>query len=166
MQSQSVLMSSASSEWYTPRCIIDAALEAMGGIDLDPCSNSKTDPVVPAKMHYTIEDNGLLLPWHGRVYMNPPYGREIGKWVKKLLDEYRVFNCVAIALVPSRTDTAWFREFKYRYCPVCFVTGRLKFSGHKNSAPFPSAVFGLGIPLHIFYNAFCGIGDIYELVEI
>lgn len=165
MQSQSVLMSSESSEWYTPQHIIDAALAVLGEVDLDPCSNSHANPIVPAKMHYTIEDDGLSLPWHGRVYMNPPYGRKIKQWVKKLCDEIALSHCTsAIVLTPARTDTAWFRRIALY--PICFVRGRLKFSGHKNSAPFPSAIFGVGVPLYDFYYAFCGIGDIYELVEM
>jgi hypothetical protein len=77
------LMSSDSGEWQTPPEVVESVVAALGAIDLDPCSNSGT-PNVPAARHFTIADNGLDQGWRGRVYMNPPYGREIGPWIDKL----------------------------------------------------------------------------------
>lgn len=79
--------------------------------------------------------------WTGEVvFMNPPYGREIGKWIKKARDESAKFRgAKVVALVPSRTDTAWWHDYVIDY-EVRFLRGRLKFNGHKNSAPFPSAI--------------------------
>ena len=57
------LLSHASTEHYTPQYILDAVIACMGAIDLDPCSNSKEIPNVPAARHYTIRDNGLVQPW-------------------------------------------------------------------------------------------------------
>jgi len=80
-----------------------------GEIDLDPCSNSHEEPNVPAKTHFTREDDGLAQDWHGRVYMNPPYGYEIAEWVDRLCQQYEQGSVIeAITLVPARTDTAWF----------------------------------------------------------
>jgi len=155
--SMAVHFSSDSPEWYTPSEVVRRVTMALGAIDLDPCSNSKTEPNVPAAQHFTIEDDGLAQPWRGRVYMNPPYGRVIGDWVEKLATEFEVGHVTeAIALVPSRTDTAWFRRLPSRY--VCFVTGRLEFSSHGVGAPFPSVLFYLGPNSGRFIGAFADFG--------
>lgn len=159
-----VHFSSDTPEHYTPREIIDAVLDCFGEIDLDPCSNSKEQPNVPALHHYTIEDDGLWQSWEGRVYMNPPYGRDIPDWVAKLCESHENGSVTeAIALVPARTDTQWWQRL--RDYPVCFVTGRLKFGSSTEAAPFPSAVFYLGNNIEAFYYAFQGIGDIWQRVE-
>ncbi len=159
--SMAVHFSSESPEHYTPSVIIDAAIACMGGIDLDPCSNSKETPNVPAATHYTREDDGLSQEWRGCVYMNPPYGREIDDWVAKLVSEYEAGNVTeAIALVPSRTDTQWWQRLREYH--VCLVSGRLKFIGNNDSAPFPSAVFYLGQNIGRFVYAFEDLGDIWH----
>lgn len=159
--SMAVHFSSETPEHYTPREIIDAAIACMGGIDLDPCSNSKSNPNVPAATHYTREDDGLSQQWRGCVYMNPPYGREIDDWVAKLVSEYEAGNVTeAIALVPSRTDTQWWQRMREYH--VCLVSGRLKFIGNNDPAPFPSAVFYLGQNIGRFVYAFEELGDIWR----
>lgn len=161
--SMAVHYSSDSPEWYTPREVIQRVAAAMGGIDLDPCSNSKTEPNVPAELHYTAEDDGLAQRWEGRVYMNPPYGRAIGEWVDKLAREYEAGHVVeAIALVPARSDTAWFRRLPSQY--VCFVTGRLEFSQAGVGAPFPSVLFYLGQRPGAFISAFADFGLLFRRV--
>jgi len=154
---------SESVECYTPPKIIERTLQAMGQIDLDPCSNDHDNPNVPAIQHYTQEDDGLSQDWRGRVYMNPPYGREIADWVEYLCQQYESGNVTeAIALVPSRTDTQWFRRL--REYPRCFVWGRLHFSDNEVGAPFPSMVVYLGKNVPAFISAFGDIGDIYALL--
>jgi phage N-6-adenine-methyltransferase len=154
------LMTSDTPEWYTPRHVLDFVVRALGRIDLDPCSNSHDNPNVPAARHFTSEDDGLSRTWLGRVYMNPPYGREIGEWTRKLADEYAADNVSeAIALVPARTDTEWFRAFPAEL--VCFVSGRLAFSEHENAAPFPSAVLYLGENGSNFASVFSALGTVY-----
>ena len=71
--------------------------------------------------------------------MNPPYGREIGKWVKKAYEESRK-GCTVVCLLPSRTDTRRFHDYIYGKAEIRFIKGRLKFGGCKNSAPFPSMI--------------------------
>jgi site-specific DNA-methyltransferase (adenine-specific) len=91
--------------------------------------------------------------------MNPPYGRAIGHWVAKLCVEYRAGRVTtAIALLPARTDTRWWRDVAD--FPICFVSGRLRFSGHPNSAPFPSALVYLGDDWAGFVRTFRDIGII------
>ena len=156
--------SSESPEHYTPPVIIEAALACLGEIDLDPCSNSHETPNVPASKHYTSEDDGLSQRWCGRVYMNPPYGRKIRGWVSKLCESYSTGDVTeALALVPGRIDTQWWRML--RDFPACFVTGRLTFGGNDDPAPFPSAVFYLGNDIEMFYATFSHLGDIWQRIE-
>jgi len=137
----------------------------MGMIDLDPCAETMANPNVPASAHFTEDDDGLKQEWWGKVFMNPPYGRQIGDWCNKLVADYR-FGIVteAIALLPARTDTLWFR--KMRNFPACFVTGRLKFGEASNTAPFPSVLFYLGQNLSAFFREFAYIGDIWTRIEL
>ncbi len=96
--------------------------------------------------------------------MNPPYGREIREWVKKLHEEYQVGNTKeAIALLPARTDTQWFKIL--REYPRCFIYGRLIFGNAKTSAPFPSVVVYLGMQPERFNQVFSKLGDIYVLIN-
>lgn len=155
------LFSSATPEWYTPQHVVNKVIEVFGAINLDPCSNSNNPDLanVPADAYWTQADNGLAQPWHGRVYMNPPYGDEIGVWVARFVQAYTSGEILeGIALLPARTDTAWFQPL-LDY-PVCFVRGRLKFSGSINSAPFPSAIVYLGPDTQSFTDAFQALGRI------
>jgi hypothetical protein len=70
--------------------------------------------------------------------MNPPYGRDIGNWMKKAY-ESSLLGAVVVCLVPARTDTKWWHDFAMKG-EITFIKGRLKFGNSKNSAPFPSAV--------------------------
>lgn len=157
------MMSSDSPEWYTPADVVERAVKVLDGIDLDPCSNSHDTPNVPADNHFTHVEDGLTREWHGTVYMNPPYGRGIDQWVGKLRDEYEAGRVTAaVALVPARTDTQWFRLL--RDYPVCFLTGRLRFlspDGETDPAPFPSAAFYLGNSDDVFAEVFGPVGDVY-----
>ena len=97
----------------------------------------------------------------GRPHLqNPPYECKIDLWIRKFLSSFVAGDISeGIALVPARTDTAWFRRFEH--APVCFVRGRLKFSNVANSAPFPSALFYLGPKPARFANIFAELGRIY-----
>lgn len=151
------LMTSDSPEWYTPPEVVAAVVAAMGGIDLDPCA----DPgkAIPAAVHFTAEDDGLQHVWLGRVYMNPPYGREIGDWIDKLVLEYGEGNVTeAIALVPGRIDTSWYRRIAR---VAVHVSGRLRFSG-ADPAPFPSVALYLGPNEDAFSVAFSHLGDVWR----
>jgi site-specific DNA-methyltransferase (adenine-specific) len=105
--------------------------------DLDPCA---TDENHKCRNWFTKADNGLLQDWKGKVFMNPPYGREIGQWMKKAFEEVANGNAeVVVSLVPARTDTAWWHNFSMKG-DIRFLRGRLKFGDAKSSAPFPSAI--------------------------
>jgi hypothetical protein len=136
--------SSETAEHFTPREVLDAVLDVLGEIDLDPCAERKGARAnVPARNHFTRKDDGLSQRWRGRVFMNPPYGYEPPKWVDHLLESHKNGEVTeAIALLAARTDTIWFKALDK--WPVCFVTGRLHFSSAANGAMFPSAIFYLG----------------------
>jgi len=160
----SPLMSSDSNEWYTTPDIINAVIEVMGDIDLDPCSNSHTAPNVPAAKHFTQKDDGLSQNWYGQVYVNPPYGRQLPLWIDKIVTEYNAGNISAIVLVPARPDTRWFRML--RTFPRCFMFGRVRFNGHENSAPFPTMLVNVGCDSGLFNHVMSELGDIYECVRL
>lgn len=105
-------------EWLTPPII----LAALGPFDLDPCA-----PISPpwpmAASHYTIVDDGLSKPWHGRVWCNPPYGREASAWLGRLADHGN-----GIALIFARTETEMFLDRVWRRADaLLFIEGRLHF---------------------------------------
>lgn len=73
-----------------------------------------------------------------RVYCNPPYGRELPKWVKKCYEESS--HATIVMLIPARTDTSYFHDYIYHKAEIRFIRGRLKFNDGKLGAPFPSMV--------------------------
>ena len=131
------MFSSKIDNWATPQWLYDE-LHKEFDFTLDPCAsadNAKCDKF------YTRENDGLQQDWQGhRVFCNPPYGKEISKWVKKCYLESQKPNTMCVMLIPARTDTKWFHEFIYNKARVRFLKGRLKFGNSTNSAPFPSMV--------------------------
>ena len=127
-------MTSNTDLWSTPRDFFDD-YNAIYHFDVDVCATAEN--ALCAKF-YSPEDNGLSKEWHGVCWMNPPYGREIGKWMNKAY-ESSLHGATVVCLVPARTYTAWWHDYAMKGV-ITFVRGRLKFGGSKNSAPFPSAV--------------------------
>lgn len=115
-------------EWMTPPHI----LKELGPFDLDPCAPVQR-PWPMAERHYTMHDDGLRQPWLGRVWCNPPYGREAAKWLARCADHGN-----AIALIFARTETAMFHDYVWQKAKaVLFLYGRLHFhhvDGRKASA--------------------------------
>lgn len=103
--------------------------------ELDVCATPEN---AKCARYFTPEQDALQQEWNGVCWMNPPYGRDIQRWVKKAYESAQK-GATVVCLLPARTDTAWWHD----YCmhgDITFVRGRLKFGGSKNSAPFPSAV--------------------------
>ena len=124
---------STTDQWATPQWFFDE-LDKEFNFNLDPCADSTNHK---CDKYFTKEQNGLEMDWGGyTVYCNPPYGREIGRWVKKAAES----GTTVVMLLPARTDTKWFHEYIYGKAEVRFIKGRLKFGDSKNSAPFPSMV--------------------------
>ncbi len=116
-------------DWYTPRHIIDLARQALGGIDLDPASCALADETVRASVFYDKHRNGLAQPWFGKVWLNPPYSRDLmSKFAGRLLHQYELGNVEAgIMLVHNCTETLWFQICAAGAKAVCFPKGRLQF---------------------------------------
>lgn len=131
-----ILYSSKTEEWETPLDLFDH-LNRHFKFTLDPCATKENAKCLK---FFTKEINGLLESWENEtVFMNPPYGRVIYHWVEKAYEESRLRNATVVCLLPVRTDTKWWQNFCTKG-KVKFLLGRLKFSGSKNSAPFPSAI--------------------------
>jgi len=146
-QSQQIMFSSTSSEWQTPHAFYDK-LDATFSFDLDPCATPLT---AKCEKYFTPEENGLLQDWSGhRVFMNPPYGRGVDKWLKKAFEESATPHTTVVCLIPARTDTKYWHKYCMKADEIYFVKGRLKFVQQQvtdtaittccNAAPFPSAV--------------------------
>lgn len=130
----SVHFSSKSDDWETPKAVFDA-LNNEFNLKRDVCASTQNTKL---KSFWDVEDDALQKDWSDlRLWMNPPYGREIGKWVEKAATGGA---SIVVALLPARTDTRWFHLWIHNKAEVRFIKGRLKFGNHKNAAPFPSMV--------------------------
>jgi phage N-6-adenine-methyltransferase len=127
--------SSERMDWATPWGFFNR-LDAEFGFDLDVCALPTS---AKCKHFFTPEDDGLAQPWEGVCWMNPPYGNQIGDWMRKAYEESRR-GATVVCLVPSRTDTNWWHEWAMKADEIRLVRGRLTFEGAETSAPFPSAV--------------------------
>jgi hypothetical protein len=147
---------------FIPEEVIIASIELMGAIDLDPCSNSKTHPDVPAKLHYTLDDDALEKAWgpkKRRVFMNPP-SRTTQRWINKLCQEYDAGTVSeAIIFLRAVVDSDWWQSLAPY--PVCFLHRRLRLASHNRSQTFPLAVVYIGRNIQGFVEAFGEIGTIY-----
>lgn len=126
------LYSSKKDVWETPQEFFDRLNDEFH-FDIDVCATHEN---AKCKWYYTKKNNGLAQTWVGNIWMNPPYGREIGAWMKKASETKGLVVC----LVPARTDTKWWHDYAMKAKEIRFVRGRLHFGNSKNSAPFPSAV--------------------------
>lgn len=122
-------------DWETPQHFFDALNDEFQ-FTLDACALPETAKV---SRFYTPEDDALKQSWDGVVWMNPPYGYSIGKWIKKAHDE-SVKGATVVALIPARTDTSYWHEFVMKASEIRLVLGRLTFNGAPSPTPFPSAV--------------------------
>lgn len=113
-------------DWATPPAFV-AALEAeFGKFDLDPCA---TDQTAKADRYFTIEENGLVQPWAGLVFVNPPYSN-VAPWIEKAIAEWEAGRARSLLLLPNNTDTTWFHDLVLAKCHVRFLRGRIAFLGH------------------------------------
>lgn len=120
-----VHFSSQKMDWKTPKAVYQV-LDSEFGFDFDPCP---TNP----------DFDGLKVEWGKTNFVNPPYGRELPKWINKGYKEHLKGKTV-IFLIPSRTDTRWWHDYIMKANEIRFIRGRLKFNDQENSAPFPSAI--------------------------
>lgn len=129
------LYTSNSDCWATPQNVFDV-LDKEFRFDLDVCATREN---AKCEKFYSLDENALIQEWNGTCFMNPPYGRAIGQWVKKAYESAQK-GATVVCLLPARTDTAWFHSYCMKSSDVRFCRGRLHFSESKNSAPFPSCI--------------------------
>lgn len=132
--------SSKTDMWSTPQGLFDR-LNIEHRFTLDVCATTEN---AKCKYFFSPEIDGLAQDWKDHTcWMNPPYGRTIGAWVKKAYEatfmDWQHNGAKVVCLLPARTDTAWWHDYVMKG-EIIFLRGRLKFGGHKNSAPFPSAI--------------------------
>lgn len=132
-----LMFSSNDDSWETPPSLFNV-LDMEFNFTLDPCCTKQT---AKCKKFFTKEEDGLIQDWSKDVvFVNPPYGREIGKWVEKSYNEAKK-GAKVVMLIPSRTDTKWFHDFIYTKAEIRFLKGRIRFLQNKkelNAAPFPT----------------------------
>jgi phage N-6-adenine-methyltransferase len=121
---------SGKEEWYTPEHIMDLVWSVFGRFpDLDPASCEKANEIVKAKQFYTKEQDGLALPWHGDVFLNPPYSAGMmRKFIAKATWSYNRSEIKsAIILTNNASETVWGQQLLRRSRAVCFPQSRIKF---------------------------------------
>lgn len=133
------MFSSNTDLWSTPQELFDD-LDRVYRFDVDVCATPEN---AKCSTFYTKEQDGLAQEWRGTCWMNPPYGREIGRWVAKARRSAEENGATVVCLLPARTDTRWWHEHCL-FGSVEFVRGRIKFGGSKTGAPFPSAIVVFG----------------------
>ena len=157
-------------EWYTPPEFVEMARTVLGEIDLDPASNNLAQTWIKAGTYYTAEEDGIVQPWFGRVWCNPPYGKEQPKgrkapdWLKKVLSCYENGEIAAAILLLNRTGAAWYRQQLKRVTAMCEVRTRIAFldaNGSKQSSPrYYNDFLYLGKNVQRFKQVFEKIGDV------
>ena len=134
-----VIFSSQTDMWETPQYLFDE-LDREFHFGIDACATPEN---AKCENFFTQKEDGLKQKWggYGTIWCNPPYGRQIWRWVKKAKEEAILGNTV-VMLVPARTDTLWFHEYIYKKpnVEIRFVKGRIKFGGSRYNAPFPSMI--------------------------
>lgn len=132
-----VHFSSERHDWATPWPLFRAIEAEYGPFDLDVCATAEN---AKCERYFTPEDDALSRAWQGRCWMNPPYGREVARWMLKAAQEASVGCATVVALLPVRTDTAWWQNYVMQANEIVYLKGRVTFEGAVHSAPFPSAV--------------------------
>lgn len=127
-----------SDEWATPRDLFEE-LDKEFGFTLDVAATKQN---ALCANFFTAEDDGLMQPWYGVVWCNPPYSQVAG-WVEKAFRESQR-GVTSVLLVASRTDTRWWHDFVLPHAEVRFIRGRVRFGTARNRAPFPSALVIFG----------------------
>lgn len=132
--------SSEKSNWRTPDDLFKK-LDKEFHFDLDACADKNN---AKCKRYFSLPKDSCLedgAAWNSRVFMNPPYGRKIELFIKKAKEQVENGAAhIVVGLLPARTDTKWFHDYILDHAEIRFLKGRLKFSGHKDNAPFPSMV--------------------------
>lgn len=123
-------------DWETPQWLFDQ-LDAEFHFDLDVCATAEN---AKCERYFTPEDDALASAWDGTCWMNPPFGKDIGAWVRHAYLEAWRGRAHVVCLLPVRSDTGWWHEYVLKSGEIRFVRGRLQFGTSRQNAPFPCAV--------------------------
>lgn len=161
----SVHYQSNNQNWQTPQWLLDKLRSEFGQIGLDPATT--VDNPTAAVNFYTPTEDGLICDWgnKGWVFVNPPYGRDVKKWIQRANFERKcnLANEHCIMLLAARPDTKSWQECILPNAEICWISGRIKFIGGNNPtapAPFPSALVYYGPSRTKFYRATHELGVI------
>lgn len=161
---QLINQTSSNVEWYTPANIIEAARRTMGGIDLDPASSAQANRIVRATHYITSVDDGICMPWSGRIWLNHPFGRQSNPlWIAKLCDLYaNGYVTQACCITFACTSEEWFVPlFNF---PMCFLRPRTNYIGPDGEpvrgVTKGSVVTYMGNNSHLFCRYFGELGNI------
>lgn len=134
--SRATLRGSGADDWETPDPFF-AVLDREFHFTLDAAAsegNAKCSP------YFTRDDDGLARDWGTEtVWLNPPYGRETGHWIRKAWEASQL-GATVVSLIPVSSDTGWWHRYVMQASEIRFVEGRIRFSGSRVNAPFPCAV--------------------------
>jgi hypothetical protein len=166
--------SDAPVEWYTPPEFIEMARTVLGSIDLDPASNDLAQTWIKAGTYYTASEDGMVQLWFGRVWCNPPYGKNQPKgrkapdWLEKALSCYENGEIEAAILLFNRSEAVRYKQQLKRVMAICEVHRRISFlnaKGDKQSSPrYNNDFLYLGKDVGQFKQVFKEIGDVTELI--
>lgn len=133
-----IMFSSAKQDWRTPRWLFDR-LHAEFRFTLDAAANEEN---ALCERYFTETDDALSHAWTGRFFLNPPYGRGVGQWVRYAWEQVYVHGHadIGVVLIASRTDTRFWHQYALRGAEIRMVEGRLHFDDGSAPATFPSAV--------------------------
>lgn len=129
------LFSSTRLDWATPKALYQA-LDAEFRFAVDACADNGN----AKHTHFLRGDEGLTVDWPSPAFLNPPYGREIGKWVRRAYEQAQRRGITVVSLLPSRTDTRWWHDYVMKADEIRFIRGRLHFDDGGGRATFPSAI--------------------------
>lgn len=153
--------------WLTPEWVLDL-VRKMGPIGLDPCTEESN----PTKAVRGFTSHGLERDWFewgvdGNIFVNPPYGRALGAWGRKIAEGRPTYGPEVFALVPARPDTGWFGTLWDSAAAVAFFRKRIKFSHpsrpDKQAPMFPNAMFYFGSGSDAFKQVFSGVARVVVL---
>ncbi len=132
--------SSRTDDWSTDPELFARLDREFGPFEMDVCASPENHK---CPVYFTTDDDGLQQQWVGRVWMNPPYGRGIDRWMRKAA-QAGADGATVVCLVPARVDASWWREATSQASLVRIFPVRLRFGGIDNAAPFPSALIVFG----------------------
>jgi len=130
------LFTSNTDNWATPKDLFNE-LNNEFHFELDVCASEENHK---CERYFTKDQDGLNQVWTGKCFMNPPYGREIGAWVRKAYETARGGQGTVVCLLPARTDTNWWHKYVSKAKDIRFMKGRVHFNDGKQGAPFPSVI--------------------------